>query len=264
MIHVASRSSMRSPKRGGPSRVPRGFSMIELLVVLSIVMVLTGLLMPGITRARAGALRLMCGTNLRQIGIGLMLHGDDENGVLPPSYMQERGLFAEMGAINTGLTDDPTRRPSYDGLGILWEKRYVDSPRCFYCPAHHHSHTFEAHADSFDSIDGHFTRRIYSNYHFTGPFRFDESRQVVDGGFRNLNRGGRLVLVTDSLRSVEDFNHDAGINILYSDGSTVWESDSESRIRRRLPAEAMLEGTSLASGSWVLDIWARLNLDGDQ
>jgi prepilin-type N-terminal cleavage/methylation domain-containing protein len=38
---------MRSPKRGGPSRVPRGFSMIELLVVLSIVMVLTGLLERG-------------------------------------------------------------------------------------------------------------------------------------------------------------------------------------------------------------------------
>jgi type II secretory pathway pseudopilin PulG len=240
----------------------RGFSMVELLVVLSIVMVLTGLLMPGITRARHGAYRLMCASNLRQIGVAFMLHGEDHSGLLPDSYMQETGKIADMTAINTGTTNDPKRSPGYDGLGILWRDRYVESPRCFYCPAHHHEHTFESHAPYYDSLTGDFSRQVYSNYHFTGPCRFDDSGQLVPGGFRNINRLGRRLLVTDSLRSVEDFNHEDGINVLYSDTSTFWESDTASRIRRSLPDEAMLEGTSEAGGSWVIDIWNTLDLDG--
>jgi len=238
----------------------RGFSMIELLVVLSIVMVLTGLLMPGITRARHGAYRLMCASNLRQIGVGLMLHGEDENGLLPDSHMQEIGRFEEMSAINTGETDDLSRRPTYDGLGLLWEKRYVESARCFYCPAHHHHHTFETDGAYYESLDGDFPRRIYSNYHFTGPCRLDESGQVVPGGFRSLNRAGRLVLVTDSLRSAEDFNHDDGINVLYSDGSTIWEADTGSRMRRSLPLESTIAESSFAGGMWVANIFRTLNV----
>ncbi len=240
----------------------RGFSMIELLVVLSIVMVLTGLLMPGITKARHSAYRLMCASNMRQIGVGLMLHGDDHSGSLPDSHLQELGRFEEMGAINTGETDDLTRRPTYDGLGLLWEFRYIESPRCLYCPAHHHHHTFEADSAYYDSIDGDFPRRIYSNYHYTGPLRLDEDGGIVQGGFRSLARAGRFIMVTDSLRSVEDFNHDIGTNVLYSDGSTLWEADAESRFRRSLPLESSLGESSLAGGMWVVNIWKDLEVDG--
>ena len=234
--------------------------MIELLVVLSIVMVLTGLLMPGITRARHGAYRLMCASNMRQIGIGLMLHGEDFGGRLPDSHMQEIGRAEEMGAINTGETDDLSRRPTYDGLGLLWEMRYLDSPRCFYCPAHHHRHTFEADAAYYDSIDGDFPRRIYSNYHYTGPRRYDEQGQVIPSGFRNIDRPGNLILVTDSLRSAEEFNHEDGINVLYSDCSTVWEADTASRMRRSLPVESSLGESSFAGGMWVVNIWNDLGI----
>ncbi len=236
--------------------------MIELLVVLSIVMVLTGLLMPGITKARHGAYRLMCASNLRQIGVALMLHGEDHSGLLPESHMQETGKIAEMTAVNTGETADPSRRPTYDGLGRLWENRYIESPRCLYCPAHHHDHDFESHAAYYDSIDGSFIRRIHSNYHFTGPWKFDDTGQPVVGAFRSLNRAGRLLLVTDSLRSVEDFNHEDGINVLYSDGSTFWEADTGSRMRRSLPTESTLEGTSNPDGAWVVNIWQDFDLDG--
>jgi hypothetical protein len=191
-----------------------------------------------------------------------MLHGEDQNGQLPDSHMQEIGRFEEMCAINTGETDDLSRRPTYDGLGILWEMRYVESPRCFYCPAHRHHHTYESDGGYYDSIDGDFPRRIYSNYHFTGPVRLDDSGQLIEGGFRNLNRPGRLILVTDSLRSAEDFNHEDGINILYSDGSTFWEADTASRMRRSLPLESSIEEMSFAGGMWVANIWQSLGVDG--
>lgn len=244
-------------------RARRAFSMIELIVVLSIVMVLTSLLMPGVTHARHAAFRLMCASNLRQIGVAMMLHGEDQNGRLPDSHMQEMNRFEEMCALNTGTIDGGNHQPRYDGLGRLWELRYLDSPRCLYCPAHHHDHTFEKHEPYFKSIDGSFARRIYSNYHFTGPWRLTEEGQVEQGGFRNLNRGGRKVLVTDALRSREEFNHDDGMNVLFSDGATAWEADTADRWFMSLPSESTLNASqeSMASGLWVVNIWQQLGIE---
>lgn len=238
----------------------RAFSVVELLVVLSIVMVLTSLLMPGITHARHAAYRLMCASNLRQIGVAIFLRGEDENGLLPESHMQETGRFEEMCAVNTGVTEDPTRQPTYDGLGRLWERRYLDSPQCLYCPAHHHEHTFESDGAYYQSLDGSFLRRIHSNYHYTGPCRITADGQVQPSAFRNLNRAGRLLLVSDALRSREDFNHENGVNLLFSDGSTIWEADTESRMFLSLPSEYTISEASLAGGMWVVNIWSGLGL----
>lgn len=68
-----------------------GFTLIELLIVIGIIAILGGLLLPALAQAKAKARRIQCQSNLRQIGIGVMLYADDANNRMPVAAPQELG-----------------------------------------------------------------------------------------------------------------------------------------------------------------------------
>lgn len=66
----------------------RGFSLIELLVVISIIAILVGMLMPALAAARNAAVKIACASNLRQIGMGVQMYCDQFNDMFPTArYM---------------------------------------------------------------------------------------------------------------------------------------------------------------------------------
>ena len=67
-------------------RKPRGFTLIEMMIVVGVLIVLAGILLPAILRARERGRVVHCQNNLRQCGISMQFYGDQYAGYFPVLY----------------------------------------------------------------------------------------------------------------------------------------------------------------------------------
>ncbi len=78
MMDSSSQALRRPWKKDG-----RGFTLTELLVVMAILSVLTSLLLPAVSKAKASAKTIRCAANLKTAMIGMMLYLDENDGHYP-------------------------------------------------------------------------------------------------------------------------------------------------------------------------------------
>ena len=211
---------------------PRGFSLVELIVVIAIALVLSGLLMPALSQVRENAHRVVCSSNQRQIGIGFVTFHDQNNDRLPMSFAMQPGSEQNDPRDLMRATDGEN---NWDGLGLLFAGGYCRTPECFYCPSHHGNHPIDEYLAKWVARDPAGTAKVYTNYHYAGHIEWNDPWRP-----RRLTEGDRLVLLTDGLQSASDFNHHVGMNVLRGDGSVRWWEDREG-VADSLPSDGALE-----------------------
>ncbi|MEM8873360.1 MAG: hypothetical protein AAGD32_03780 [Planctomycetota bacterium] len=227
----------------------RGFTLLELLLILGIVVVLLAIVVPYAAAFREGARRVECVDQLRQIRDGLDRY-------ILTNIDYPRVTYAPDSAGYTAFTGTDDAEPFVQGAGedvqsndvtaslwLLMRSALVPDPGVFVCPS-----TWDT-ADPLTNKDGvrvgpaergNFRGPGNLSYSYANPFsmaeQFGLKQDNLPGGFAlmaDMNPGtgvdGIFPVPSDAtagqFAAANSPNHNrAGQNVLYADGSVRWHA----------------------------------------
>jgi len=119
----------------------RAFSLVELVVVISVMSLLAAILLPALSKARQQGQSGMCLNNLRQLAIAACLYGHNNDGYYPIAYM-----YKAAGSVVISYAWDFTTIKNWGKAeqkivpGLLWEGETIEKIQ--QCPAFKGAHNW--------------------------------------------------------------------------------------------------------------------------
>lgn len=187
----------------------RGFTLLELLVVISIMGMLIALLLPSLRRAREQTRETQCLNRLRSLFLAHLTYHQD-NGRFPALNNEaDDGAWQYNYLIYDGRDFDENFGPLIDDGSTL------DDITILFCPTQTDQHHLPGTVDNpWPVVPGSDTRSAYGRrYHLSGK------------SLSQLSRTKGFATDVFHLPHVIESAHKTGINAVYTDGHAQWVLD---------------------------------------
>ena len=185
----------------------RAFTLIELLVVITIIAILAAIIFPVFASARESARQIACTSDLRQLGLAVLMYTQDNDEVLPGSYSGDYGIDTMHTKVGGWMyysefaEDAPNRKDFDPTLGSIYP--YVKSTQVYVCPD---DSTGSVTGDSYainSCVDGTFNPVTY----------FEPGKPLA----KLVNPSGMMLLSEEDDTAIGSTN-DAYLNLTYAPG----------------------------------------------
>ena len=223
-------------------RTKAAFTLIEMLIAVTIVMVLIALLLPAIKKAKMTAYRAICLSNQRTIVTGLHQYATEYNSYFPPYDMN--GYQASAYDLRGSWWTDTNTPKRPRGLGLLAQVSLLPTTKLgkiIHCPAM--DNTGSGHARyGMDRIwhtgtgvgGSWWTNSDYANMRVIGSYNYRASSWLayhnVDMTTADANGTEVMIIDLPDMRFGGKFLHPDGYNRAFGNGHGAWFADPERKV----------------------------------